>query len=54
MENIMDLMIYILSPVISSENLYLLSEGCLNQGLEIFEVLKDLRFLPEKVDPCKT
>jgi hypothetical protein len=26
---------------------------CLNQGFEIFEVLKDLGFLPEKVDPSK-
>ena len=54
MENIMDLMIYILSPIISLEYFYILSKLCLNQGLEIFEVLKDLRFLPEKVDPCKT
>jgi hypothetical protein len=54
MENIMDLMIYILSPIISLEDFDLLSILCLNQGFEIFEVLKDLRFLPEKVDPCKT
>jgi hypothetical protein len=53
MENIMDLMIYILSPVISSEDFDLLSGPCLNQGFEIFEVLKDLVFFPEKVDPCK-
>jgi hypothetical protein len=26
---------------------------CLNQSFEIFEVLKDLRFFPEKVDPSK-
>jgi hypothetical protein len=50
----MDLMIYILSPIINSKDFYLLSGLCLNQGFEIFEVLKDLRFLPEKVDPCKT
>jgi hypothetical protein len=54
MENIMDLMIYILSLVISLEDFDLLSGLCLNHGFEIFEVLKDLIFLPEKVDPCKT
>ena len=54
MENIMDLMIYILSPVISLEDFDLLSELCLNQIFEIFEVLKDLGFLLEKVDPSKT
>ena len=54
MEKIMDLMIDILSSVISSEEFDLLSELCLNQGFEIFEVLKDLGFLPEKLDPCKT
>jgi hypothetical protein len=32
----------------------LLSRLCLNQSFEIFEVLKDLRFFPEKVDPSKT
>ena len=53
MENIMDLMIYILSPVISSKEFDLLCELCLNQGFEIFEVLKDLRFFPKKVDPSK-
>jgi hypothetical protein len=53
MVKIMDLMIYILSPVIISEDFDLLSGLCLNQGFEIFEVLKDLRFLPEKVDPSK-
>jgi hypothetical protein len=53
MENILDLMIQILSPVISSEDFDILSRLCLNQGFEIFEVLKDLRFLPVKVDPCK-
>jgi hypothetical protein len=54
MEKILDLMIYILSSVISSEDFDLLFGLCLNQGFEIFEVLKDLGFLPEKVDPCKT
>jgi hypothetical protein len=54
MENMMDLMIDILSPIISSKDVDLLSELCLNQGSEIFEVFKDLGFLPEKVDPCKT
>jgi hypothetical protein len=54
MEKVMDLMIYILSPVISSEDFDLLFGLCLNQGFEIFEVLKNLGFLPEKVDPCKT
>jgi hypothetical protein len=54
MENIMDLIIYILSFVINLEDFYLLSRLCLNQGFEIFEVLKDLGFFPEKVDPCKT
>jgi hypothetical protein len=53
MENIMDLMIYILYPVISSDEFDLLSGLCLNQGFEIFEVLKDLRVFPEKLDPCK-
>ena len=53
MEKIMDSMIYILSLVIILENFDLLSELCLNQSFEIFEVLKDLRFFPEKVDPCK-
>ena len=32
----------------------LLSGLCLSESFEIFEVLKDLRFLPEKVDPSKT
>jgi hypothetical protein len=54
MEKIMNLMIHILSPFISSEDFDLLSELCLNQIFEIFEVLKDLRFFPEKVDPSKT
>jgi hypothetical protein len=54
MEKIMDLMIYILSPVIISEDFDLLSGLCLNQGFEIFEVLKELEFFPEKVDPSKT
>jgi hypothetical protein len=54
MEKIMDLMIYILSPIIISKDFDLLSGLCLNQGFEIFEVLKDLIFFPEKVDPCKT
>jgi hypothetical protein len=54
MEKIMDLMIYILSPVISSEDFDLISGLCLNQGFEVFEVLKDLEIFPEKVDPCKT
>jgi hypothetical protein len=54
MENIMDLMIDILSLVISSEDFDFLCRLCLNQGFEIFEVLKDLRFFPEKVNPCKT
>jgi hypothetical protein len=54
MAKIMDFMIYILSPVISSEEFDLLSGLCLNQGFEIFEVLKDLIFLPEKVDPSNT
>jgi hypothetical protein len=53
MEKNMDLMIYILYPIISSEEFDLLSGLCLNHGFEIFEVLKDLRFLPEKVDSCK-
>jgi hypothetical protein len=54
MENIMNLMIYILSLIISLEDFDLLSRLSLNQGFEIFEVLKDLRFFPEKVDPSKT
>jgi hypothetical protein len=54
MSKIMDLMIYILSPIISLEDFDLLSRLCLNQCFEIFEVLKDLGFLPEKVDPSKT
>ena len=54
MENIMDLMIDIPSLVIISEYFDLLYELCLNQGFEIFEVLKDLGFFPKKVDPCKT
>jgi hypothetical protein len=49
-----EFMIHILSPIISSEDFDLLSRLCLNQSFEIFEVLKDLRFLPEKVDPSKT
>jgi hypothetical protein len=54
MEKMMDLMIDILSPIISSKDVDLLSKLCLNQGSEIFEVFKDLGFFPEKVDPCKT
>jgi hypothetical protein len=54
MEKIMDLMIYILSPVISSKDFDILFGLCLNQGFEIFEVLKDLIFLTKKVDPSKT
>jgi hypothetical protein len=54
MEKIMDLMIYILFPVINSEDFDILSGLCLNQSFEIFEVLKDLKFLPEKVDLSKT
>jgi hypothetical protein len=54
MAKIVDLMIHILSPIISSEDFDLLFRLCLNQSFEIFEVLKDLGFLPEKVDPCKT
>jgi hypothetical protein len=54
MEKIADLMIHILSLVISLEDFDLLSELCLNQSFEIFEVLKDLRFFPEKVDSSKT
>jgi hypothetical protein len=54
MEKIMDLMIYILSLVIGLEDFDLLFGLCLNQGFEIFEVLKDLIFLLEKVDPSKT
>jgi hypothetical protein len=54
MENIMDLMIDILSPIISSEDFDYIYELCLNQVFEIFEVLKDLIFLHEKVNPCKT
>jgi hypothetical protein len=54
MEKIMNLTIHILSPVIISEDFDLLSRLCLNQSFEIFEVLKDLRFFPEKVDPSKT
>jgi hypothetical protein len=53
MAKIMDLMIYIISPIISLEDFYLLSGLCLIQGFEIFEVLKDLGYLPKKVDPCK-
>ena len=41
-------------PVISLENFDFLSGLCLNQGFEIFEVLKDLRFFLERVNPCKT
>jgi hypothetical protein len=48
-----DLMIHILSTVISLEEFDLLFGLCLNQGFEIFEVLKDLGFLYEKVDPSK-
>jgi hypothetical protein len=54
MAKIMDLMIYILSLVISLEDFDLLSRLCINQGFEIFEVLKDLGFFLEKVDPSKT
>jgi hypothetical protein len=54
MAKIMNLMIHILSPVISSKDFDLLFRLCLNQSFEIFEVLKDLGFLPEKVDPSKT
>jgi hypothetical protein len=54
MVNILDLMIHILSPVISSEEFDLLSRLCLNQSFKVFEVLKDLGFFPEKVDPSKT
>ena len=43
-----------LPPVISSEDFDILYGLCLNQSFEIFEVLKDLGFLLEKVDPCKT
>jgi hypothetical protein len=46
MEKIMYLMIEILSPIIISEDFDLLSGLCLNQGFEIFEVLKDLDFFP--------
>ena len=53
MEKIVDLMIHILSPIINSEDFDLLSGLCLNQSFEIIEVLKDLGFLPEKVDPSK-
>jgi len=54
MEKIVDIMIHILSPIISSKDFDLVSRLCLNQGLEISEVLKDLIFFPKKVDPCKT
>jgi hypothetical protein len=54
MEKIMYLMIDILSLVISSEDFDLLSELCLKQGFEIFEVLKGLDFFSEKINPCKT
>jgi hypothetical protein len=53
MEMIVDLMIQILSPIISLKDFDILSRLCLNQGFEIFEVLKDLGFFPENVDPCK-
>jgi hypothetical protein len=53
MENIMDFMIYILSPVISLDDFDLVFGLCLNQGFEIFEVLKDLINFPKKVDPSK-
>jgi hypothetical protein len=46
-------MIDILSLVINSEDFDFLSGLCLNKGFEIFEVLKDLRFFPEKVNPCE-
>jgi hypothetical protein len=51
---IMDLMIYILFLVIISEDFDFLSELCLNKGFEILKVLKDLRFFPQKVNPCET
>jgi hypothetical protein len=54
MENIMNLMIHILSPIIILEDFDILFGLCLNQSFEIFEVLKDLEFFPEKVDPSKT
>ena len=54
MEKIVDIIIHILSPVINSEDFDILSGLCLNQSFEIFEVLKDLRFFLEKLDPCKT
>jgi hypothetical protein len=54
MENIVDLIINILSPIINSEDFDILSRLCLNRGFEVFEVLKELEFFPEKVDPCKT
>jgi len=52
-EKIVDIMIHILSLVINLEDFDLLSRLFLNQSFEIFEVMKDLRFLPEKLDPCK-
>jgi hypothetical protein len=54
MEKIMDIMIYILSPIISLEDFDLLFRLCLNQSFEFFDVLKDLEFFSEKLDPCKT
>jgi hypothetical protein len=54
MKNILDIMIDILSPIIILEDFEFLSGLCLNQSFEICEVLKDLRFLLEKVNSCKT
>jgi hypothetical protein len=54
MTKILDLMIDILSPIISSEDFDFISRLCLNQGFEIFELLKYLIFFPEKVNPCET
>ena len=53
MTKIMYLMVDILSPVIYSKDFDFLSWLCLNKGFEIFEVLKDLWFFPEKENPCE-
>jgi hypothetical protein len=54
MKRILDIMVDIFSPFISSNDFYFLSRLCLNKGFEIFEVLKDLGFFPKKVNPYET
>jgi hypothetical protein len=50
-KKILYLMVEILAPIIYLEEFYLPSRLCLNKDFEIFEMLKDLRFLLEKEIP---